>query len=265
MAAAFLFAPFLVSFGCSSEPSRPPSLVAQPAAQKPYVIPTEFTLKPVAERGPEGEIYISGTTNFPEGMKMWVVLGPKKAQQDAFVRGGTFRSGPLYEGAPVPIAGSQPLEITAYFSGTWQNKTVLAALGDGGKNLQGKLFRKTDPDVADSDKILDAKFTVALPPVAPETNAVNIVRRAILVVPGNGRSATDIEENLKLLTQPGAGLRPGKGWSATRAGKNVYNVSYDFIDGASGEKQAIWSVNTATRQVKYVNQAAKIFSWTPNY
>ncbi|MGB9103723.1 MAG: hypothetical protein WCC59_03100 [Terriglobales bacterium] len=228
-------------------------------------MPAELSLKPVAERGPQGEIYISGTTNFPDGMKMWVILGPKRAQQDAFVRGGAFRSGPLYQGVPVPVTGTQPLQITAYFNGAWQNKTVLAALGDGGKNLKGKLFEKTDPDVIDSDKILDAKFAIALPPVlpvAPETNAINIVKHAILTVPGLGRSATDIEENIKLFTQPGTGT-VGKGWSATPAGKNVYNVAYAFMDGSQGEKQAIWSVNVATKQVKYVNSYAKIFSWTP--
>jgi hypothetical protein len=229
------------------------------------VIPAEFTLAPVAERGPNGEIYISGATNFPEGMKMWVILGPKKAQQDAFVRGGRFRSGPLYSDVPVPVAGTQPLEITAYFNGAWQNRTILEALGDGGKNLQGKLFKKTDPDVIDSDKILDAKFSVAVPPIAPETNAINIVKHAILTVSGKGRSATDIEENIKLFTQPGTGVKPAKEWSATPAGKNIYNVAYDFMDGSQGEKQAIWSVDVTTKQVKYVNSEAKIFSWTPNY
>jgi hypothetical protein len=181
------------------------------------------------------------------------------------VRGGRFRSGPLYQGVSVPITGSQPLQITAYFNGAWQNNAVLAALGDGGKTLQGGFFKKTDADVIDSDKILDAKFTLALPAVAPETNAINIVKHAVLTVPDKGRSATDIEENLKLFTQPGTGVRPAKGWSATPAGKNVYIVAFDFIDGSSGEKQAIWSVNIATRQVKYVNEAAKIFSWTPSY
>jgi hypothetical protein len=264
-AVAFLFALFIVLIGCSSETSRSGSVAPQPAPQEPYVIPAEFLLKPIAERGLEGEIYISGTTNFPDGMKMWVILGPKKAQQDAFVRGGRFRSGPLCQGVPVLITGSQPLRIIAYFNGAWQNKAVLAALGDGGKNLQGELFKKTDPGVIDSDKILDAKFTLALPAVTPETNAINIVKHAVLTVPGQGRSATDIEQNLTLFTQPGTGVRPAKGWSATPAGKNVYIVAYDFVDGSSGEKQAIWSVNMATRQVKYVNQAAKIFSWTPNY
>jgi len=68
---------------------------------------------------------------------MWVVLGPKKAQQNAFVNGGKFRSGPLYQGVVVPVSGRQPLEVIAYFNGSWQNKSVLSLLGEGGKNLHG--------------------------------------------------------------------------------------------------------------------------------
>lgn len=256
----------LIWGGCSSEPVPPSPPVHAPP--KSYVLPAEFSLVPVAQRGAQGEIYISGTTNFPDGMKMWVVLGSKKAQQDVFVRGGQFRSGPLYQGIPSPITGSQPLEIIAYFNGVWQSKDVLNALGEGGKNLQGKLFKLTDPDVIDSDKILDAKFTLPLPPpalVSAGANAITIAKHAILTVPGQGRSATDIEENLKLFMTPGTGVTAAKGWSAVASGPNVYNVSFDFNDGSSGEKQAIWSVNTATKQVKYVNEAAKLFSWTPNY
>jgi len=117
----------------------------------------------------------------------------------------------------------------------------------------------------DSDKVLDATFTVALPPVRPETAAIRIVKHAILTVSGMGRSATDIEENLDLFTKPGKGVKRGKGWSATPAGANLYNVVFDYMDGSKGEQQAIWSVNTATKQVKYVNESAKLFSWTPNY
>ena len=253
--------------GCSSKPvSNSPSSsspVATPSSPKPYVLPTEFFLKPVVERGKDGEVYISGTTNLPDGMKMWVTLGSKKAQEDAFVHGGQFRSGALYQNVPIPIAGSQPLEFTAYFNRNWQSKEMLALVGEGGKNLHGSLFKLTDPDVIDSDRMLVAKFTVSMPPISQDTNAINIVKHAILTVPGNGKSATDIEDNLALFTKPGTGVTLAKGWSATSTGTNTFNVSYDFIDGGSGEKQAIWSVNVATKQVKYVNEAAKVFSWTP--
>jgi len=111
-------------------------------------------LKPVAERGPQGEIYISGTTNLPDGMKMWVVLGHKGTEEEAFISEGSFRSGPHYEKGTTPIKGTQPVEFSAEFNGAWQSKTVLSLVGEGGKNLHGHLFRLKDPDVTDSDKHL---------------------------------------------------------------------------------------------------------------
>jgi len=82
-------------------------------------------------------VYTSGTTNLPDGMKMWVTLGRNKAEaeEDSFIRGGRFRSGPLYAKAPVPITGSQLLKIYAMFNGAWQPENVLSLVGDGGKNL----------------------------------------------------------------------------------------------------------------------------------
>src|SRR5690348_1521710 len=228
-----------------------------------YTVPAKFQITPIVERGSQGEIYISGTTNFPDGMKMWVILGPRKAQQTAFIQNGRFRSGALYP--DTPVMGKQPLEITAYFNAAWQNPTVLGELGEGGKNLKGALFRQTDPDVIDSDKILDAKFVVTLPPILPQTEAISLVKRAILTVPDKGRSATDIEKNIALFEQPGGGVTVAKGWAAIRTSPDSFNVLYDFNDGTSGEKQAIWSANLKTRQVKYVNEAAKLFSWTPDY
>jgi len=67
--------------------------------------------------------------------------------------------------------------------------------------------------VIDSGKMLEATFTVALPAVPPEANAISIVKHAILNVPDMGRSATDIEENIALFLKPGSGVTQGKGWS----------------------------------------------------
>jgi hypothetical protein len=252
----------LLLSACSSQPSRPAS-AARPASQKPYVLPQEFSLKPIAERGSQGEIYISGTTNFPDGMKMWVDVGRKKVRQDAFVRGGRLRSGPFYGDVPVPITGSQPVVFTAYFNGAWQRHSVLSALGEGGKNLHGKLFKLTDPDVVDSDKILDAKFMLALPPAQPQAYAICDVKHATLSIPGIGRADRDVEHVIAYFMQPHGGVKSGKGWSAAPAGGKLYSVTFDYVDVGAGEKQAVWSVNIATKHVKYVNQAAKMFSGTP--
>jgi hypothetical protein len=59
-------------------------------------------------------------------------------------------------------------------------------------------------------------------------------------------------------------VRPAKGWSAKSGNADTYEVAFDFINGKAGEAQAIWSVNLKTGSVKYVNEAAKLFSWTPN-
>ena len=253
------------SSGSSGSASSASSGTPTPSSinAKAYVLPADFFLNPVAEREPQGEIYISGTTNLPDGMQMWVVLGRKGTEEKTFISEGSFRSGPHYEKGTIPITGTQPVEFTAEFNPAWQNKTVLSLVGEGGKNLHGRLFKLKDPDVTDSEKILEATFTLSLPPISPEANAINIVKHAVLTVPGSGKSATDIEENLALYAK--AGCKPINGWSASRTGTNVYNVSYDFDNGGGGEQQAIWSVNIVTKQVKYLNRYAKGFSWTPNY
>ena len=84
-----------------------------------------------------------------------------------------------------------------------------------------------------------------------------------LPIPGLGRSDTDIEKNITLfMKSPGVEPQPGKGWSATKGSANVYSVAFDFLDGGK-PAQAIWSADLTTGAVKYVNQAAKAFSWTP--
>jgi len=159
-------------------------------------------------------------------------------------------------------AGVHKIFLTAYFNGAWQDASVLSLTGDGGKALRGKLFKVSDPDVTDSDKTLDAKFSIVFPAIPKEVEAIELVKHARLIVPGEGRSATDVESNVKLFLNSGNGLGVGSGWSAKQQASDVYEVSYDYINGSVGEDKAIWSANIATKQVKYVNSNGKIFSWS---
>ena len=43
-------------------------------------------------------------------------------------------------------------------------------VGYGGKNLRGKIFKKEDPDVVDSDMVLDYAVPLMFPPLSPETS-----------------------------------------------------------------------------------------------
>lgn len=282
----------LLMVGCSQTSPAP-----APPPIKPYVVPSEFTIDAHAERGAEGEIYILGSSNFPDGLKMWVhvesgklPLGAPKVvagDEDVIVQSGHFRTVKLlaesrnpkfthemeswpdakklkYVNSPFP-SGNYKVRFLSYFNGAWQTRAVLAALGgDGGKSLHGKILRPKDADVIDSDMILDTVYTIDFPGISRDAEAIHLVKTAILTVPERGRSATNIESNIELfMSMPG--ISKGTGWSATLKTGTIYEVDYDFINGTQGEKKAIWSADLSTKTVKYVNESAKLFSWTPNY
>ncbi len=278
----------LAAVACNSErPNNAPSK-REPAS---YVLPSEFFLRATAGRGPEGEVYIDGSTNLPDGLKLDVEvmsLGREPGPTGTVtVQGGQFRSPGLmtrspnpnfrpemtawpkagnskYVGVPFPPC-KRKVHFTAYFNSASQKPEVLKVIGEGGKKLTGTMFKQTDPDVIDSDRTLDYSQLVELPPLTPEAEAINLVERAVLTVNGMGKSSTDIGQNIEFnMATPG--FHPGKGWSARLTGDRTYTVSFDFItDDKEGEHEAVWSANLATRKVNYVNMAAKYMSWTPNY
>jgi hypothetical protein len=145
-----------------SADTAPTSKTERAASQS--VVAGPFEIKAVAERGESGKIYIAGTTNFPDGMKMWVELGAGKAREAVFVKGGRFRTETFEQGAT--ISGKQPVEFIACFNSAWQNKEVLSVLGYGGRELKGDLFKAIGTETTNRDKILDAKFSVVLPPIS---------------------------------------------------------------------------------------------------
>jgi hypothetical protein len=252
-----------------------------------YVLPSDFFLRATARRGPEGEVFIDGSTNLPDGLTFDVQVPSGEVGPKIVVQKGQFHSTGFMSRSPnpnfrpemsrwpdakdlrfimVPLrAGTKKVRFTAYFTPEWQTPSVLKLIGDGGRKLAGEMFKRTDPDVIDSNRTLDYSLAVELPPLAPGAEAINVVKRAVLIVSGMGKSATDIEHNIGLNMKT-PGFHPGKGWSANSTGEKTYTVSFDFVtDDKQGEHQALWSVNLATRKVDYINMAAKNLSWTPNY
>lgn len=153
-------------------------------------------------------------------------------------------------------------ESTSFFNGAWQSKEILKITGEGGSKLHGKLFKKTDPDVVDSDVRLDQELVLVFPQLTPESQAINLVKAAVITVPGRGRSATNIQQNVQLFMKT-PGLSVGKGWSAKLQEENTYLVTLDFINGQLGPSQAIWSADVVTKKVQYINKYAKDMSWVP--
>jgi hypothetical protein len=136
-------------------------------------------------------------------------------------------------------------------------------VGDGGKKLHGMLFPKTDPDVVDSDRILEYRLMLAFPPISPETKAIEMAKVAVLSIPGEQHpSSLSVEDIIELFMKVTPEMRRAKGWTASKGtDEHIYKVSFDFVDGSAGEKQALWEVDLSSDKVRYVNEAAKLFSW----
>ena len=273
-----------IILGCSS-----PAPATSNSVAKPYSPPTALTLSAHAIRNELGQVVISGTTNLPDGVKLWVEVeeAAKTAAQDDDVvaKNGEFATAPLWLSVPntrftkngwpngmnvderlKPFPeGKFKVHFESHFNEAWQTPEILAALGgQEGKNLNGPILKATDSDVTDSPKIVDYSLTLPFPAISSTAKAINLVRSAILTVPGKGRSAGDIQANVDLFMRS-EGLKAAREWAATPKSQAIYEVSYDFINGSEGETQAIWTANIATGQVKYLNESAKTFSWTPNY
>jgi hypothetical protein len=282
----------------SVKTKQPSTERSGPAA---YTLPPELILGAHAVRGPEGELYIVGSMNFPDGMKMWVNVGAPDviaSDDDVQVYNSKFETRALWQRIPNPFfnsrmakfpdgaklkfrrvplrAGRYEVHFEADFNSGWQRPEVLRTLGgEGAKNLHGKMFRKLNPDVIDSSQALDYSVAIEVPVLTPEAKAISLVKAAVLTVPGLGRSATDVEANIDLDIGDSAllaktfhgenakGILPAKGWIARAKDKDNYEVIFDYTDDAA-PAQAIWSVELKTGVVRYVNEHAKNLSWTPD-
>lgn len=123
---------------------------------------------------------------------------------------------------PYPVGPHSP--FLRLFQWAWQSKDVLKLVGDG-KEAQSENFRNEDSDVIDSDLTVDYVVTVPFPPMPPETQAINILKKAILTVPDRGRSSMTVEDGIKWFMGPNTGVTPGEGWSA----KADSGSSYDYV------------------------------------
>jgi hypothetical protein len=236
------------------------------SAGRAYSLPANFKLDVAAERGPEGQVFIVGSTNLPDETKLSIETsrGQESGSGDSavFVMNGHFRSAGFTKGRQPYPAGNYTVRVFCLFNRTWQNRAVLAAVGEGGANLHGRLFKLKDPDVVDSEVMMDQRRRIIFPPITPAVLAIILVKTAVLTIPEKGRSGSDIQTNLDLFVR-GGGFTP-KAWTAVRTEANSYTVALECIDAGS-QKQALWSVNLDTRTVKYINELAKLLSWTPNY
>lgn len=248
-----------------------------------------------AKRIDDGRVVISGETNLPEGLKMWVTiedgkhpLGTQEAvapDDNVYVRNGHFSTSPFWlkvpnklfttEGWPAGVEVQErerpyPTKVfnvhfTSMFNSAWQTAAVLDAVGgEGGKTLRGQIIRAVNDDVVDSTKAVDYTLKVGFPPLSRAAQAISLVRAAVMSTPEGGRSTGDVQAVVDMyMVSPG--LSPAKGWSAKEEAPDSYTVFFDFINGSQGEQQALWKVNLTSGKISYVNENGKLFSWAPSY
>lgn len=141
--------------GCSR--SQPPDEAAQaapPAAADAYSPPPEGTASLVqsltARRDADGQVRIGGKILLPATTRIWVEVYPSTAgpQEQLLGRselyldpGGTFEAGPF------KLSGSGPfrVQVTSYFSRSWQQPDVLRAVGQKGTKLPKSALKLDDP------------------------------------------------------------------------------------------------------------------------
>lgn len=284
------FVIFAVTLSRTSSPSHKAS-----APSKAFSPNSSLFINAVASRTDDGRIVISGETNLPDGLKMWIAVEDGKlplgaprevaADNNVQVMNGQFSTTPFWmevpnnsfttKGWPAGVQvefrerpfPAKPFNVhfTSIFNGAWQTSAVLDAVGGaGGKALKGQIIEPVNRDVVDSTKSVDYRRKIEFPPLSSGAKAISLVRGAVLSTPESGRSTGDVQAVVDMyMASPG--LSRAKEWSAKEEGPNTYAVFFDFINGSEGEQQAQWQVDLKRGQVKYVNENGKLFSWAPSY
>jgi hypothetical protein len=133
----------------SETPAAPPQSTADT-----YTPPPEGTSSLVqsltARRDSDGQVKIGGKILLPATTRIWVEVYPSTAgMQDQLLGrselyldpGGTFEAGPF------KLSGAGPfrVQVTSYFSRSWQPADVLRAVGQKGTRLPKSALKLDDP------------------------------------------------------------------------------------------------------------------------
>jgi len=151
-----LAADIVLTVACGkAEPSAESSpAAAHEAAADAYSPPPEGTSSLVqsltARRDSGGQVRIAGKILLPSTTRIWVEVYPATgAPQDQLLGrselyldpGGTFEAGPF------TLSGAGPfrVQVTSYFSRSWQPADVLRAVGQKGTKLPKSALKLDDP------------------------------------------------------------------------------------------------------------------------
>lgn len=234
----------------------------------------DVAIQVVVHRASDNSLLVSGSTNLPNGTKLWVQLQTSGARRllgqiKSKVNEGMFAAAGFTNRETAHPHGWYTVEVLAYFNGPWrQPDAVLEIVGRDGENLVGIFAEPLHPEFAESEKRFRAAFECIAPPLtnipirSPSDlqRAIELAKRAILVV-DDRRSASPVEEVVAQFMSS-SGLRPHEGWSAEPLANGAIVARYSFW---SGDRPAVaeWTVVLDHPEVRYRNLDAKYMSWAP--
>jgi hypothetical protein len=234
----------------------------------------DVSIEVVLHRNLDDSLIVAGSTNLPDGTKLWVELcepatGRNLGQEKTTVTRGMLVASGFKEGNLPHPHGWYVVQVLAYFNGPWQQPdAVVDIVGREGEHLVGRFAEPLHPEFSESEKRFRAAFDCVAPCLtgtAARTpgdlqRAIEIAQGATLVVDGR-RSATPIGDVVELfMSSPG--LRPHERWSARALPNGAVVVIFSFWN-ADQPAVAEWTVLLDTKDVRYRNLHAKYMSWAP--
>jgi hypothetical protein len=158
----------------------------------------DVAIQVVMHRADDDTLLVMGSTNLPEGTKLWIQLYESRSGRHlgtgkTAVTQGTIAASGFSSGAEPHPHDWYRVEVLGYFNGPWQQPdAVLAIVGREGEFLAGRFAEPLHPELSESEKRFRAEFECIAPPLrsapplgpADVARAVAITRRAVLTVDG---------------------------------------------------------------------------------
>jgi hypothetical protein len=235
----------------------------------------DVSIEVVLHRDLDDSLLVTGSTNLPDGTKLWVELcepatGRNLGQAKTTVSQGMLAASGFKEGNMPHPHGWCVVQILAYFNGPWQQPdAVVDIVGREGEHLVGRFAEPLHPEFSESEKRFRAAFDCVAPlltgtPARTREDlqrAIEIARDAALVV--DGRKSAAPTRGVVDLFMSSPGLRPYQGWSAHALPNGAVVVIFSFWN-ADQPAVAEWTVILDTKDVRYRNLHAKYMSWIPD-
>ena len=235
----------------------------------------DVTVQVVMHRADDDTLLVMGSTNLPDGTKLWIQLYESRSGRHLGTGKTTVTQGTIAapgfssQGKPHPHDWYR-VEVLGYFNGPWQQPdAVLAIVGREGEFLAGRFAEPLHPELSESEKRFRAECACIAPPLRSASSlgptdvarAITITQGAVLTV--EGRTSADPVGEVVNFFMSFPELREFQGWSGEVQPNGAVIVRYSYWNGDE-PAVAEWIVVLPAFEVRYRNLYGKLMSWAPS-